>query len=103
MIRSLVSNTARGCSLFNKQTGECKNKMDEDQIVKREAHLLKHLLYAPESEQNNSERTPLTTRVRGNARSRRVVREIYAVKATHESDLSVKRRSVFSVFARLGR
>ncbi|CAL6430166.1 unnamed protein product [Bathycoccus prasinos] len=73
--------------------GECKNKMDEDQIVKREAHLLKHLLSHPKVNKNTLKELLLRLVYVEMLDHDASFGEIYAVKATHESDLSVKRQA----------
>ena len=75
------------------QTGECKNKMDEDQIVKREAHLLKHLLSNPKVNKNTLKELLLRLVYVEMLDHDASFGQIYAVKATHESDLSVKRQA----------
>ena len=67
--------------------------MDEDQIVKREAHLLKHLLSHPKVNKNTLKELLLRLVYVEMLDHDASFGEIYAVKATHESDLSVKRQA----------
>ena len=74
-------------------TGECKNKMDEDQIVKREAYLLKHLLSHPKVNKNTLKELLLRLVYVEMLDHDASFGQIYAVKATHETDLGVKRQA----------
>ena len=75
-------------------TGECKNKMDEDQIVKREAYLLKHLLSHPKVNKNTLKELLLRLVYVEMLDHDASFGQIYAVKATHETDLGVKRQRI---------
>ena len=93
ILRLLVFIHSRARNDILPQTGECKNKMDEDQIVKREAHLLKHLLSHPKVNKNTLKELLLRLVYVEMLDHDASFGQIYAVKATHESDLSVKRQA----------
>ena len=67
--------------------------MDEDQIVKREAYLLKHLLSHPKVNKNTLKELLLRLVYVEMLDHDASFGQIYAVKATHETDLGAKRQA----------